>query len=161
MTMDLEEPVEQIKELINSAFNKRLIRLGFRRVLFRSQEENGLDYKKALSTIEALQKEGMNYKKAREKYLDEVTFTLFNRLAGIKVMENHQLIPEIIKIRTQHGDRSFSHNVWLDENPAYQNSTLEGLEQFLKNKFEELSEGINLYSPNYPYDLFPEVHDLK
>lgn len=159
--MDLVEPVEQTKKQINSAFHKRLVRLGIRKDKIKPRDENDIDYKKAISAINALQKEGLSYADAREKYLDEVTFTLFNRLAGIKVMETHQLIPEVIKIRAKHGDRSFAHNVWLDENPSYRSSTLEGLDKFIKDKFKELSEDINLYSPDYPYDLLPEVHDLK
>ena len=159
--MDLVQPVQEIKEQINAAFHKRLSRLGFRKEQMSPSQNDDPAFQKAESAIEALQKEGMNYKEARQKYMDEITFTLFNRLAGIKVIESHQLIPEILTVRAKHGDRSFAHNVWLEDNPEQKDSRLEGLDQFIRDKFNELSRNINLYNPDYPFDMLPEIHDLR
>lgn len=46
------------------------------------------------------------------KLVDELTFTLFNRIAAIKVSEAHTLIPEIITQRPENGNRSFAHSAF-------------------------------------------------
>jgi hypothetical protein len=76
-----------------------------------------------------------SYEEAREKALDELTFTLFNRLAAIKVMEAHQLFPPIITKEAENGDRSFGHKVWLEQNPEMRNKELEGICEYLKDEF--------------------------
>lgn len=159
--MDLVEPVQNIKELIRNAFHKRLVRLGIREEKLNPRDESDRNFRKAQSVIEGLQNDGMDYPAAREKYLEEVTFTLFNRLAGLKAMEVHQLIPEVVMTRSKHGNRSFAHQVWLEENPEAQSKSIEGLDSFIKDKFSEVSEEVNLYNRDYPYDLLPDVYDLK
>jgi len=161
--MNLEENVNKIKETIYEAYHKRLVRLGIRKDEFKPRDEEDEDYKKAKATIEAILKDTYDFEEAREEYLDELTFTLFNRIAGIKVMESkeRQLIPEAIQVRAQHGDKSFAHNVWLEENPNKSSETLEGLSLFIRDKFNEISDSLPLYSKEQPFDLLPEAHDLK
>src|SRR6056297_2742178 len=161
--MNLEENINKIKETIHDSYHKRLVRLGIKKDELSPRDENDEDYKKAKATIEAIMEDKKDFSEAREEYLDEVTFTLFNRLAGIKAMESEkrQLIPEAIQIRAQHGDKSFSHNVWLEENPDKSRETLEGLSTFIRDKFNDLSDNLSLYSKDHPFDLMPETHDLK
>ena len=58
-----------------------------------------------------------SYENAREKLVDELTFTLFNRIAAVKVMEDASLFPPIITKQPEHGDRSFGHKAWLEIRP--------------------------------------------
>lgn len=161
--MNLEDNVAKIKDKIRNSFHKRLVRLGIRDDQINARDEEDSDFKKAKAAVEAILEDEESFEEAREEYLDEVTFTLFNRIAGIKAMEveSRQLVPEIIQIRAQHGDKSFAHNVWLEENPVQSSETLEGLDNFIRAKFNELSDELPLYSKENPYDLLPEVHDLK
>ncbi|MCF8000481.1 MAG: BREX-1 system adenine-specific DNA-methyltransferase PglX [Halanaerobiales bacterium] len=161
--MNLEENVNKIKEKIYVSYHKRLVRLGVREEKFKPRDKEDEDYKKAKATIEAIMEDTNDFSEARDEYLDEVTFTLFNRIAGIKTMESEsrQLIPEAIQIRAQHGDKSFAHNVWLEENPDKSRETLEGLSGFIRDRFNDLSDKLPLYSNDHPFDLMPETHDLK
>jgi hypothetical protein len=161
--MNLEDNVAKIKDKIRNSFHKRLVRLGIREDQISARDEEDPDFKKAKAAVEAILEDEESFEEARDEYLDEVTFTLFNRIAGIKTMEaeSRQLVPEIIQIRAQHGDKSFAHNVWLEENPIQNSETLEGLNNFIRAKFNELSDELPLYSKENPYDLLPEVHDLK
>jgi len=160
--MNLEENVSRIKTKIFESYHKRLTRLGVgkERLVERDPEDN--DYKKAKATIEALIEDKGNYQDARNEYLEEISFTLFNRVAGLKVMEskNRKLIPEAIKTRSKYGEKSFSHNAWLEENTNYSQEDLEGIEIFIRYKFDELSREIPLYSSDNLFDLLPEKHDL-
>jgi len=161
--MNLEDNVAKIKDKIRNSFHKRLVRLGIRDDQINARDEEDPDFKKAKAAVEAILEDEESFEEARDEYLDEVTFTLFNRIAGIKTMEveSRQLVPEIIQIRAQHGDKSFAHNVWLEENKVQSSETLEGLDNFIRAKFNELSDELPLYSKESPYDLLPEVHDLK
>jgi len=161
--MNLEDNVAKIKDKIRNSFHKRLVRLGIRDDQINARDEEDPDFKKAKAAVEAILEDEESFEEARGEYLDEVTFTLFNRIAGIKTMEaeSRQLVPEIIQIRAQHGDKSFAHNVWLEENTVQSSETLEGLDNFIRAKFNELSDELPLYSKENPYDLLPEVHDLK
>jgi hypothetical protein len=102
-----------------------------------------------------------SYEEAREKALDELTFTLFNRLAAIKVMEAHQLFPPIITKQAEHGDRSFGHKAWLEQHPEMRGEELEGLRSYFKEAFNLLGVSIPLYHKEYPYALLPYVIDLN
>ncbi len=161
--MNLAEQVSKIKKEIFQAFDKKLLRLGIGKDKMQARREDDKDFSRAEAAINALQEQGLSYKKAREQYLDEAAFTFFNRIAGIKVMESEtrKLMPEIIQIRARHGDKSFAHNTWLEEHPSMSSETLEGLGRFLRDKFNEFSKNLPLYSLEYPYDLMPEIHDLK
>jgi hypothetical protein len=98
---------------------------------------------------------------AYEKLVEELTFTLFNRLAALKVMEAHTLHPEIVTRRVQHGDRSFAHKHWLEENPDGRSEEMEGLVRFMEDQLAALSADIPLFSPRHPYHLLPTAIELN
>ena len=88
--MKLPEHVDKLRDLIESAFDKHFARLGI-------VKNKQLDIEKLASEVrpKRLRFEEMlenhigetgNYERAREKLIDELTFTLFNRLAAVKVM---------------------------------------------------------------------------
>ena len=76
----------------------------------------------------------------REEKLKPCVFTLFNRLAAIKLMEQKELFPEVIKQRAENGGLSAAHQAWLEEHPEGRSMERDGLVPFLEDKFEEMAE---------------------
>ncbi|MBX9573696.1 MAG: hypothetical protein K2X77_32665, partial [Candidatus Obscuribacterales bacterium] len=161
--MKLSEHVDKIRELIESSFDKDFARLGIGKnkkleieklpEKFRSKRlrfENMLD-----SHIG----ETGDYESAREKLMDELTFTHFNRLAALKVMEAASLLPPVITKQPEHGDRSFGHKAWLEIRPDMRSEELDGIREYIKFAFDELGQTLPLYSRNHPYALltFPPL----
>jgi hypothetical protein len=163
--MKLADHVEVIRSLIYKSFNNQFSRLGVgpNKELGIEKIPNEVHSKR--NKIDVLIKshtgETGSYAASREKALDELTFTLFNRLASIKVMEAHQLFPPIITKEAEHGDRSFGHKVWLEEQPEMRNEELEGMRSYFKDEFNKLGESIPLFNKNYPYALLPFVIELN
>ncbi len=162
--MKLAEHVEIIRTKIHKAFNNQFSRLGVGPARMVEIDRIPAELHNKREKIEVLIQNHLGetgkYAEAREKALDELTFTLFNRLAALKVMEAHQLIPPVITRQAEHGDRSFGHKAWLEQNPAMRNEELEGFRTYLKDEFNRLGKDIPLYHKNYPYALLPYVIDL-
>ena len=136
--MKLAEHVEVIRKLIDQSFRNRLGRMGITAVGAnkgngtageRTTECNRIDEIRAVLLAET-----GSAADAYEKLVEEFTFTLFNRLAALMVMEAHTLHPEIVTRRSQHGDRSFAHVLWLEQNPAGRSEEQEGLLRFFENQ---------------------------
>lgn len=103
-----------------------------------------------------------DYDKARLETVKECVFTLFNRLAALKVMEDRELFPEVIRRRAEHGNLSYSHKMWLEEHPDMRSAERMGLKDFLSDKFQQLFEeyGIPLYKADHPYAVMPTADEL-
>ncbi|HJD75249.1 MAG TPA: BREX-1 system adenine-specific DNA-methyltransferase PglX, partial [Bacteroides reticulotermitis] len=125
-------------------------------------ESDQLQKRQALETILAnhLEENQGNYPEARFQAIDECTFTLFNRIAAIKVMESRELFPEIIKQRVENGNRSFAHTAWLEEHPEERSAEREGLKSFLRDEFDRLGDELYLFNQDYPYALLPTADEL-
>ncbi|MBX9637026.1 N-6 DNA methylase [Nitrosomonas sp.] len=162
--MKLSEHVKTIRELIYSAFVNQFARLG---ITAETQRDLALDPEAmaARNKLDAIIanhiEETGSYQGAYEKALDEYTFTLFNRLAALKVMESHRMFPEVITKRVENGGRSFGHRAWLEENPAMAADELEGLLPYIRDAFDALGREIRLYSQESTYDMLPFVLDLN
>lgn len=163
--MKLSEHVEHIRSLIYKAFNNKFSRLGVGANKLVDIEKIPTDLHAKRQKIEVLidshTGETGSYAEAREKALDELTFTLFNRLASVKVMEAHQLFPPMVTKEAEHGDRSFGHKMWLEQNPDMRSEELEGLREYFKHEFNQLGTSIPLFSKDYPYALLPYVIELN
>ena len=163
--MKLEDSVEAIRTLIINACDKRLSQLGLlqnkqydiAKVPLELQQERG----RADDILNNLISETGDSTSAREKLIDELSFTLFNRIAGVKVIEAHQLIPEIFSRRESHGGQSFGHKLWLEQEPESGGLKLEGLREYIRYAFAGLSKNVQLYSSDYLYDMLPDVFDLN
>lgn len=103
-----------------------------------------------------------DYDKARLETVKECVFTLFNRLAALKVMEDRELFPEVIRRRAEHGNLSYSHKMWLEEHTDMRSAERMGLKDFLSDKFQELfgEYGIPLYKADHPYAVMPTADEL-
>ena len=163
--MKLSEHVDKLRNLIVAAFDKRFARLGIGKNKQLDIEKLPVGVRpKRLRFEEMLENhigETGDYEHAREKLIDELTFTLFNRLAAVKVMEAAALFPPVLTKQPEHGDRSFGHKAWLEMNPHMRSEELEGIREYLKSAFDELGETLPLYSKAYPYALLPDAISLN
>jgi len=163
--MKLSDHVELIRQLIDTAFRNRLGRMGItpqELVPIGTIPAEFVDDRKRIEPIrEVLIAETGNVQDAYEKLVEEFTFTLFNRLAALKVMEAHTLHPEIVTRRSQHGDRSFAQKHWLEQNPDGRNEEMEGLVHFMEDQLEALANEIPLFSTQHPYHLLPTAIELN
>ena len=162
--MKLEESVDIIRNLIFTAFDKRLSMLG---ILSKSKTDYDnikpdlvIERERLNDIIDNLEAETCGFVPAREKLLDELSFTLFNRIAGIKVMESCQTIPEVFTRRAATAGKSFGHKLWMEQYPQYITLPLDGLREYIQYAFHQLADLIQLYSKDYLYNLLPEVFDL-
>jgi len=155
--MKLSEHVEHIRKLIDQSFRNRLGRMGIS-----NTQLPITNHQQPITVIYSVFKEETGtVADAYEKLVEELTFTLFNRLAALKVMEAHTLHPEIVTRRESHGGRSFAHLAWLEQNPNARNEEAEGLLLFLEDQLKKLSSDIPLFSPQHPYHLLPTALELQ
>lgn len=166
--MKLAGHVNYLRELIEASFDKQFARLGLGKTKQMSDEQvanlpDEVKGKRArfVQMLESHIGETGSYDSAREKLLDELTFTLFNRLAAIKVMEAANLFPPILTKQIEHGDRSFGHKVWLEMNPHMRDEELEGIHSYLESAFDDLAQTLPLYSKAYPYAMLPDTVSLN
>ncbi len=163
--MKLSEHVDKIRTLIEGTFDKQFSRLGIgvskQIELDKLPQELHAKRQRFEEILESHVGETGCYKNAREKAVDELTFTLFNRIAAIKVMEASSLFPPIITKQPEHGDRSFGHKAWLEMRPDMRSEELEGIREYIKHAFNELGETLPLYSRSYPYALLPDAISLN
>jgi antitoxin component of RelBE/YafQ-DinJ toxin-antitoxin module len=145
--MKLTEHVNQIRELIVEKIE----------VEFMKQQDNS----KITNLIDDYTKETGSLELAKEKAIDEFSFTLFNQIASIKVMESHNLFPPIIVKDENHGNRSLGHKIWLENNPDMKKTQFEGIKAYIEYEFSELSKEILLFKSNYPYSLIPDATNLN
>ncbi len=163
--MKLSEHTEYIRQLIDQAFRNRLGRMGIHQEQLSGIEAVPQEYLPERTRIAGIRDvfvaETGNATDAYEKLVEELTFTLFNRLAALKVMEAHTLHPEIVTRREIHGGRSFAHLAWLEQNHAAREEEAEGLIAFFEEQLRKLASDIPLFSPKHPYHLLPTALELQ
>ena len=161
--MKLSDHTNHIRQTVQSAVENRLGRLGIaiNAVEVSLTAEQQKEKERLLEVFQSLKDETGTNEKAYEKLVDELTFTLFNRIAAIKVSEAHTLIPETITQRPENGNRSFAHSAFLEQFPEKRNEDQEGLVDFIQYEFQNLSENLPLYSLSHYYHLLPTAIELK
>lgn len=163
--MKLSDHVDKIRNLITASFDKQFARLGIgtnKQIELEKLPEQIRGKRQHLEVmLEIHIGETGCYQDAREKLLDELSFTLFNRLAAVKVMESANLFPPVITKQAEHGGRSFGHKAWLEEYPVNRDNELEGIRDYFKYAFNELGDSLPLYSKEYPYALLPDAISLN
>ena len=163
--MKLINHVLDIRRLIQQAFDNRFSRMGLRKEAARPVEQIPSEHQEKRRKLDELMSSHLSelgdYEEARQAAINECVFTLFNRIAAIKVMESKELFPEIITRRKENAGRSFEHNVWLENHPEERNAEREGLKHFLSDQFDSLGEHIPLYRKDYPYALLPTADELN
>lgn len=162
--MKLLDHVLNIRSIISRSMQNRFERLGLTDApdaMEPQLTEDDLVLRKHLKEIvDYHAQSASSYSDARKKAINECTFTLFNRLAAIKVMEDKGFFPEIIMRRDENGKRSLQHNEWLEDNPDRRNDEREGLLPFFKDRFESLSDQFPIFRADHPYALMPRADEL-
>lgn len=163
--MKLIDHVLKIRGLIQQAIDNRFSRLGLQEEAMpvETLSDEQQTKRRVLDTIIATHQAAMgNYAEARKEAIKECVFTLFNRLAAVKVMEDRELFPEVIRRRAEHGNLSYSHKMWLEEHPEERSAERMGLKNFLRDKFAELFDdfGIPLFKSDHPYAILPTADEL-
>ena len=163
--MKLIDHVLKIRGLILQAIDNRFSRLGLQEEAMpvETLSDEQQPKRRVLDTIIATHQAAMgNYAEARKEAIKECVFTLFNRLAAVKVMEDRELFPEVIRRRAEHGNLSYSHKMWLEEHPEERSAERMGLKNFLRDKFAELFDdfGIPLFKADHPYAILPTADEL-
>lgn len=163
--MKLIDHVLKIRGLIQQAIDNRFSRLGLQEEAMpvETLSDEQQPKRRVLDTIIATHQAAMgNYAEARKEAIKECVFTLFNRLAAVKVMEDRELFPEVIRRRAEHGNLSYSHKMWLEEHPEERTAERMGLKNFLRDKFAELFDdfGIPLFKADHPYAILPTADEL-
>ncbi len=102
-----------------------------------------------------------NYAEAQTLAINECTFTLFNRLAALKVMEDKGFFPPVVARYTENGGKSLAHNAWLEDHPEARAYEREGLLPFFIDRFKEESETFPLFGESHPYALMPRADELN
>ena len=163
--MKLINHVLDIRRLIQQAFDNRFSRLGLRAKEPVPVEQLAEDQQQRRRQLDNIMQSHLSelgdYAQARQAAINECVFTLFNRIAAIKVMEAKELFPEIITRRKENAGRSFEHNVWLEDHPEERSAEREGLKHFLSDQFNHLGEHIPLHRKDYPYALMPTADELN
>lgn len=163
--MKLINHVLNIRRLIQQAFDNRFSRMWLRKEAATTVEQIPVEHQEKRRKLDELMSSHLSelgdYEEARQAAINECVFTLFNRIAAIKVMESKELFPEIITRRKENAGRSFEHNVWLENHPEERNAEREGLKHFLSDQFDNLGEHIPLYRKDYPYALLPTADELN
>lgn len=165
--MNLLDHVLNIRMLIHRSFNGKMERIGIG--VSQYEERSGLtDEDIALRSriIDInnthLQEKQGDYVAAREYTLKQCVFTLFNRLAAIKLMEQKQLFPEVIKQRVENGGLSAAHQMWLEDHPEGRSMERDGLLSFMEDKFKDMVNlNFLIYQSDYPYSMMPTSDELN
>ena len=164
--MKLIDHVLNIRRLIQQSFDNRFSRMGLKVDTTTPIEQLPEKVRKRRVKLEQIMQSHLlelqgDYEAARQATINECVFSLFNRIAAIKVMEAKELFPEIITRRKENAGRSFEHNAWLEDHPEERNAEREGLKHFLIDQFDKLGENIPLYKADYPYALMPTADELN
>ncbi len=164
--MNLIDHVLNIRLLIHRALDGKFERLG---IMLTGYEDRPSLNKEDLALRTRLQNindshlsEKDDFSEARDYTIKQCVFTLFNRLAAIKLMEQKELFPEVIKQRPENGGLSAAHQAWLEEHPEGRSMDRDGIVPFLLDKFDEMVEmNFLIYQSDYPYAIMPTADELN
>ena len=127
--MKLEDHVEKIRIKVEEAVKNTLDRCGITMNgnTYAQQKVNGISIGNVEQLVQSIQSEKSEWIDCFDEIVDDYAFTLFNRLACMKVLEAHGLYPEMITQRQQHSGKSYAHYMWLENNQQYRDDAFEGL----------------------------------
>ena len=95
--MKLINHVLDIRRLIQQAFDNRFSRMGLRMEAATPVEQIPSEHQEKRRKLDELMSSHLSelgdYEEARQAAINECVFTLFNRIAAIKVMESKELFP--------------------------------------------------------------------
>jgi len=163
LIMDLETVVVAIREKLEKSYNLLLKQAGFlENCDMGHAAPGGEEIRKKIEPtikIDIEQFEG-DYSKAREKFIEEASFTTLNRLVGIKVMECRRFINRtVITKKFSTADKSEEHFLYLNVHPEKIKEPGQWINAVLEKSQQQLATEIpQLYGENR-YGIFPRDTD--
>lgn len=160
--MKLEDHVERIRLKVVDAVKNTLDRCGITADTWNKDKEDDSNieignYKQLIESILP----GKDWSCCYDEIVDDYTFTLFNRLICMKVLEAHGLYPEMITQKQQNAGKSYDHYLWLETNGQYNDVPFEGLEKYLSWRFDQLSPECDLFAVSIPLHMVPTATFCK
>ncbi len=154
---DLEKTIIQIRETLEKSYPLLLKQCGI--------TENG-DYREPTTGFEDLRNQilpiiqadekQLGAKEARNKFVQEASFTTLNRLVGLKVMEARGLIERTYVTKSiDTGGKSEAHYLYLSRNPQATSEPGQGINTVLREVFQTLSQELPQLYNGSRYGFLP------
>jgi len=154
---DLEKTIIQIRETLEKSYPLLLKQCGI--------TENG-DYREPATGFEELRNQilpiiqadekQLGAKEARNKFVQEASFTTLNRLVGLKVMELRGLIERTYVTKSiDTGGKSEAHYLYLSRNPQENSEPGQGINTVLREVFQTLSQELPQLYNGSRYGFLP------
>ncbi|NLV51971.1 MAG: N-6 DNA methylase, partial [Bacteroidales bacterium] len=154
---DLEKTIIQIRETLEKSYPLLLKQCGI--------TENG-DYREPTTGFEDLRNQilpiiqadekQLGAKEARNKFVQEASFTTLNRLVGLKVMEARELIERTYVTKSiDTGGKSEAHYLYLSRNPQANSEPGQGINTVLREVFQTLSQELPQLYNGSRYGFLP------
>jgi len=154
---DLEKTIIQIRETLEKSYPLLLKQCGI--------TENG-DYREPATGFEELRNQilpiiqadekQLGAKEARNKFVQEASFTTLNRLVGLKVMEARGLIERTYVTKSiDTGGKSEAHYLYLSRNPQATSEPGQGINTVLEGIFQTLSQELPQLYNGSRYGFLP------
>ena len=158
---DLERTIIQIRETLERSYPLLLKQCGITESgdMGRSLPGSEELREQILPIVQADEKQ-LGVKEAREKFVQEASFTTLNRLVGLKVMEARGLIERTYVTKSiDTGGKSEAHYLYLSRNPQAQREQGQGINTVLKEIFQELSQELPQLYNGSRYGFLPRPND--
>lgn len=158
----IKENILKIRELLEKDIAERLIRYGIyqdptkwvpiEKLKHLNQKE--LQTRKNIEkTIQKLAQE-MTLKEAVQQYIKEVTYTFTNRIAALRLLEVHGIIPTILEKQQEYENKSPTYRDFTEIAGELCNTQDQGWPYLLRIVFKEISTEIKiLFDPEDEYSL--------
>lgn len=161
--MKIEGYVEKIRLKAEDAVRNTLDRCGITVSAnnYADSTISGIEIGNVKELIDSINSEGREWKECYDEIVDDYTFTLFNRLMCMKVLESHGLYQEMITQRQQNSGKASAHCMWLESNSQYSDDPFEGLEKYISWQFRELAVECELFNTSSPFHMVPTAIFLR
>lgn len=158
---DLEKTIIQIRETLERSYPLLLKQCGIteRGDMGRAFPGSEGLREQILPIVQADEKQ-LGIKEAREKFVQEASFTTLNRLVGLKVMEARGLLERTYVTKSiDTGGKSEAHYLYLSRNPQVQREQGQGINTVLREIFQELSQELPQLYNGSRYGFLPRPND--
>lgn len=158
---DLERTIIQIRETLERSYPLLLKQCGITESgdMGRSLPGSEELREQILPIVQADEKQ-LGVKEAREKFVQEASFTTLNRLVGLKVMEARGLLERTYVTKSiDTGGKSEAHYLYLSRNPQAQREQGQGINTVLREIFQELSQELPQLYNGSRYGFLPRPND--
>jgi len=158
---DLERTIIQIRETLERSYPLLLKQCGITESGDMGRSLPGSEglREQILPIVQADEKQ-LGVKEAREKFVQEASFTTLNRLVGLKVMEARGLLERTYVTKSiDTGGKSEAHYLYLSRNPQVQREQGQGINTVLREIFQGLSQELPQLYNGSRYGFLPRPND--